>query len=273
LATANVTVEPIPVVTFDVDITEGCSPLTVNLTNTTLNTQNCTWNLGNGAQLNECDNLSYTFQNPGCYDITLTTDSPNGCTNTLTLNDLICVYAAPTADFTVNSNTLDASEPTVILNNNSTGAIDYIWNYGDNTYDTSIYNPEPHTFEGLLQSTYYLTLTAISENGCIDTTYQIIYIDEEVTIYAPNTFTPDDDELNENWIPIISSGIDPNSYELNIYNRWGALFFKTNDFQQGWDGTFKGNKVQDGTYTYQIIYSKSGQTKKNIIAGHINLIR
>jgi gliding motility-associated-like protein len=270
---ATVFVEPIPIISFDVDYTEGCMPLTVNFTNTTPNTQNCSWNLGNGGLFNQCEDLSYTFQNAGCFDISLTTDSPNGCSNTLTLNDLICVYSTPIADFNVSSDVIDVNEPTVNIQNNSTGGVDYIWNYGDNSYDSSVYNPDPHTYEGLLQSTYTISLTAISENGCIDSSYQIIYLNEEVTIYAPNSFTPDEDELNEVWKPIISSGIDPNSYELRIFNRWGEMYFRTQNYEEGWDGTFKGNSVQDGTYSFQIIYSKTGQIKKNSIVGHINLIR
>jgi gliding motility-associated-like protein len=272
-AIATVNVEPIPVVTFDVDYTEGCSPLTVNFTNTTSNTSNCLWDLGNGATFNECDQFSYTFQNAGDFDISLTTDSPNGCSNTLTLNDLITVFNAPNADFSVSSNFIDVSEPTVTVNNNSSGAIDFIWDFGDNTVINSEFNPEPHTYQGLLENQYYVVLTAISENGCTDTTFQLIQLTEDVIIYAPNTFTPDDDDLNENWKPVISSGIERDSYELNIFNRWGELFFTTRDYDQGWDGTFRGNIVQNGTYTYQIIYSKTGQTKKNIIIGHINLIR
>jgi gliding motility-associated-like protein len=273
LTTANVYVEPIPVITFDVDIIEGCSPLTINFTNTTLNANNCFWNLGNGAIFNECDELSYTFQNEGVFDVSLTTDSPNGCSNTLTLNDLINVFGSPNADFSVASNFIDVSDPTVSVFNNSIGAVDYIWNFGDNTILNSEFNPEPHTYEGLLENQYYVTLTAISENGCIDTSFQLIQLTEDVIIYAPNTFTPDDDDLNENWKPVITSGIERDSYELNIFNRWGELFFTTKDYDQGWDGTFRGNEVQNGTYSYQLIYSKTGQTKKNIILGHINLIR
>ena len=272
-AFATVTVDPIPVVTFDVDFTEGCLPLTINFTNNTLNTANCTWSIENNGAFYECGDLSYTFQNPGCYDVSLTTDSPNGCSNTLLLSDLICAYPSPIADFTLSSNLLNVNDPTVSINNNSTGAVDYIWNYGDNTNDTSIYNPEPHLFEGYLDSMYTITLIAISENGCADSMNQIITFNDDVTIYAPNSFSPDDDGLNDIWLPVISSGINTNSYQLRIFNRWGQEFFATNNILQGWDGTFLGDKVQDGTYSFQLTYMKSGQTKKNVIVGHINLLR
>ncbi|NBX80458.1 MAG: hypothetical protein EBQ94_08795, partial [Flavobacteriales bacterium] len=91
-ASTTVTVNEKPTVTFDVDIIEGCSPLTVKLINTTSQTTNCTWDLGNGTQINQCGTLSYTFMQAGCYDISLTTDSPNGCSNTTTINDMVCVF-------------------------------------------------------------------------------------------------------------------------------------------------------------------------------------
>jgi PKD repeat protein len=39
-----------------------------------------------------------------------------------------------------------------VVNNSSTGAFDYIWDFGDNTIINSEYNPEPHTYEGLLEN-------------------------------------------------------------------------------------------------------------------------
>lgn len=44
-------------------------------------------------------------------------------------------------------------------------------------------------------------------------------------VYAPNTFTPDDDEHNQNWILVID-GIDFENFHLEIFNRWGEKFGK-----------------------------------------------
>ncbi|MBM3456169.1 MAG: hypothetical protein FJX80_13680 [Bacteroidetes bacterium] len=49
-------------------------------------------------------------------------------------------------------------------------------------------------------------------------------------MFAPNTFIPDGDGLNDIWIPVFSSGFNVENYELNIFNRWGQLVFKTEDY-------------------------------------------
>ena len=271
-AISTVTVEPIPVVTFDVDLTEGCLPLTVNFTNTTPNTQNCTWNLENGATLNECDNLSYTFQNPGCFDISLITDSPNGCTNTLTLTDLICVYPTPNADFILSTNEIVDGDNTINIQNTSSGGIEYIWNYGDQTVD-SLFNPESHTYGGTLQSSYIISLLAISDQGCIDSTSQVITVSDDLFLYAPNTFIPNGDGLNEVWIPVFSSGFNVENYELSIFNRWGQMVFNTDDILQGWDGKFNNHVIQNGVYTYKITFQNAKDKLIKEYVGHINLIK
>jgi PKD repeat protein len=161
-AFATVNVDLVPVISFDADILEGCSPLKVNFTNTSVNPLNCVWNLGNGTTFNECGSISYTYQQAGCYDISLITDSPNGCTDTLFMEDMICVQPTPLANFTVSTNILSDGNNTVYIDNNSEGAVDYIWNYGDNQIDSSLFSPESHTYEGILSWQYIITLTEIS---------------------------------------------------------------------------------------------------------------
>ncbi len=271
--TANVTVEEIPNVTFMTTVTEGCAPLTVNLINTTSSTTNCSWDLGNGASINQCGNLSYTFMEPGCYDISLTTDSPNGCSNTLTLDDIICVYPQPLASFNLTSEVISSDNPILNVTNTSIGAVDYIWNYGNGIIDSSLFQPEEISYTGEIQPQYIITLIAISENGCIDSTYEIIKVLDELLLFAPNTFIPDGDGLNDIWYPVISSGIDEKTYELIIINRWGEIVFQTKELTQGWDGTYKGNKCQDGTYSYNIRFRSIFDKQNQNIMGHINLIR
>jgi gliding motility-associated-like protein len=271
-AIATATVESIPVVTFDVDFTEGCLPLTVNFTNTTPNTQDCSWNLGNGVTLNECDSLSFTYLNPGCFDISLTTNTPNGCSNTLTLNELICAYPTPVADFDLSTNELFEGNNIIYIQNNSSGGIQYIWNFGDETADT-LFNPESHTYFGGSQESYILSLIAISDQGCIDSVSQIIEVSDELEFYAPNTFIPNDDGLNDVWLPVFSSRINVENYELSIYNRWGELVFKTNDFMQGWNGIYNNKLVQLGVYSFKIEFRNSNDRINQIHTGHITLVR
>jgi gliding motility-associated-like protein len=269
----EVTVNEVPNVTFMATVTEGCAPLTVNLINTTASTNNCTWDLGNGATVNQCGNLSYTFMEAGCYDISLTTDSPNGCSNTLTLTDLVCVYPQPIASFNTTTDVISSDNPTLNVTNTSVGAVDFIWNYGNGVTETSVFQPDGITYTGDIEPEYIITLIAISENGCIDSTYRVIKVRDELLIFAPNTFIPDGDGLNDIWFPVITAGIEENTYDLIIVNRWGEVIFQSREVGTGWDGTYQGKECQDGTYSYSIKFRSSFDKQYQNITGHINLLR
>ena len=141
--TITVTVDPMPITTFDVNVTSGCPPLNVVFTNTTDNTLGCTWIINNGSSFDGCTNSSYTFWNEGCYDVTLTTETPNGCPGIMTMDSLICVLPSPNIDFSVSSNQISYGSSEVIFSNNSTNAVDYFWDFGDGNND-SLYNPNPY---------------------------------------------------------------------------------------------------------------------------------
>ena len=73
---------------------------------------------------------------------------------------------------------------------------------------------------------------------------------------APNSFTPDGNNVNEVWIPVFSSPDYVDRYNLEIYNRWGELIFATDQVTQGWNGMVdnSGNIAQDGIYTWKLSF-------------------
>jgi gliding motility-associated-like protein len=72
-------------------------------------------------------------------------------------------------------------------------------------------------------------------------------------IYIPNAFTPDGDNLNDTFLPVLTN-IDPIEYSLNIYNRWGQVIFETADALVGWNGKIQvsGLDATNDTYFYQV---------------------
>jgi gliding motility-associated-like protein len=269
-ANGTVTVSPIPTVSFVADQLTGCAPLTVNLSNTSGNPSNCTWNLGNGQLINGCT-TQYTFLQGGCYDISLTT-TENGCSNTLTINDYICVENPPVAAFSTNPTEFTESTQTVSFINNTVGATSYTWNFGD-AQSSSVENPV-HIYSST-ENGYTITLTATSALGCTDTYQVTIPYQEQEIFYIPNTFTPDGDNYNQTFKPVFTSGFDPFNFEMLIFNRWGELIFETHDAKVGWDGSYglDGRDVQDGIYSYKIIFKNPQIDKRKIVVGHVTLIR
>lgn len=68
-------------------------------------------------------------------------------------------------------------------------------------------------------------------------------------ISFPNVFTPNDDGINDLFIPTI---INVPNWEVFIYNRWGNLMIILNESNPIWDGYVNGKKASDGTYFYAL---------------------
>jgi gliding motility-associated-like protein len=265
--TVNANPQPI----FISDVTEGCVPLTVNFINQTPNADDCVWSINNGVQLTGCDTVTYTFVQPGCYDVTLTTTSNNGCTGSSTITNMICVEDLPNASFVAQNNPVSTLEPIIPFINTSTGATSYVWDFGDSS--SLSYEIDPtHTY-GSFEATYLVTLIAISDAGCVDTTTVPVQVQEELIYYIPNSFSPDADPFNNVFEPIFSSGFDPKGYTLLIFDRWGEILFESHNTEVGWDGTYNGSVVQDGTYIWKIEFKLSNNDGKVMDTGHVNLIR
>jgi gliding motility-associated-like protein len=273
VAIITVTVDTVPVVTFDVSATTGCSPMNVVFTNTTVNSFDCNWDINGVTNVTECSGFSFTFWDEGCYDITLSMGTPYGCTATTTMDDIICVLPSPIVDFDVSTNQISFGSSEVDFTNNSLNAVDYIWDYGDGSSDSLIFYPGPHEYDIDNEEFFPITLYGISDQGCVDSMQVIIYVDQDAIIFAPNSFTPDNDGLNDTWFPTTSPSIDEDFFEVQIFNRWGEVIFEALDFSTVWDGTYKGKESQVGTYTYRIFYKRKYSEDKHAIIGHISLIR
>ncbi len=92
-------------------------------------------------------------------------------------------------------------------------------------------------------------------------------------IYIPNAFTPNDDEFNQGFKPVVSL-FDLNSYVFTILDRWGQVVFRTNEVNEAWFGEIStsSKKAPDGTYIY-VIQLKDANGQEIIRRGHVTLIR
>ena len=93
--------------------------------------------------------------------------------------------------------------------------------------------------------------------------------------YVPNTFSPNDDNLNEVFIPVLNA-YDPKDYYFAIYDRWGIMIFETNDTAKGWNGTYKGNGthyVANDAYVWKLRVKPIGGTEVLELMGTVVLFR
>lgn len=68
-------------------------------------------------------------------------------------------------------------------------------------------------------------------------------------LHLPSAFTPDDDGLNDEFIP---KGPKVFNYQMQVFSRWGDVIFSSDEPFEGWDGLIKGSKAPEGTYIYKI---------------------
>jgi gliding motility-associated-like protein len=92
-------------------------------------------------------------------------------------------------------------------------------------------------------------------------------------IYIPNSFTPDGDEHNQLFTPIITSGVDIYEFHMKIYNRWGEVIWESFDTTGKWDGTYNGKICPDGLYNWTIEFGLPKNDGRKELNGSIRLIR
>jgi len=153
----------------------------------------------------------------------------------------------------------------VQFENASQNAWTYTWDFGDGN-SSFLVHPN-HTY--LQPGPYEITLTAIDQKGCIDSISKWITIAPERYIYLPNSFTPDADGLNDFFFGRFIGLMGARFY---IFNRWGEEIFSSEQLNFVWDGTYEGVPVQDGTYTWYLIYEIEKGIYKDL-SGHVNVIR
>jgi gliding motility-associated-like protein len=260
-----------PTIDFAVAPGPRCAPATVQFINESQADSPfySTWWFGDGASSN-LENPSHVYLQPGAYSPALEIYTTEGCIDTLYVmfQDSVIIHPSPVAGFTVDPKQTDICHPSITFTDASFGANQFFYWLDD---ENRIRN-QPSFIHDYQTSGWHRPMQIVTnEFGCKDTAYQELYI-EPFIIYIPNTFTPDEDEFNNTFIA--SFALEVVQWEMKIYNRWGEMLFMSNDPLIGWDGTYGGLKVQEGTYTYCIRYvsceEPDGWQELN---GHVYLLK
>ncbi len=271
---ADMIVAPLPVPLIAVDAREKCEPASFVLTNLTnpAMVSGLIWNISNGETFIDQDMVITDTMPHGLYDVQLIVTSPDGCIDSVTWFDYLVSQPKPIADFRYSPNPIKMFNTQAIFTNYTLNADYYQWfiDQGSPSYSTQE-NPISIFPDGIA-ATYDVTLIAESAFGCSDTLIQQVIVYPEVLIYAPNTFTPDNDEHNQDW-GIFIEGIDPYDFSLLIFDRWGEVVWESRDPQARWDGTYQGMKLKEGTYVWKIACKDMLNDGKFEFKGFINILR
>lgn len=101
-----------------------------------------------------------------------------------------------------------------------------------------------------------------------------VTVEDELAFWQPNAFTPGDNfGANPTWYLPLKDGRHVKSFKIYIYSRSGRQVYKSNDYNQRWDGTCNGQPMPAGAYTYIFEYYDIDLGKLANGRGTITLIR
>lgn len=165
--------------------------------------------------------------------------------------------------------TVCIGEPASFVSEGAEG-FDYVfWDFGDgNTNNSDLYVTNTYNTVGTYQVEH-----RYEKNGCIENIQKDVVVEiclaNKFRINIPNSFTPDNDGIND-VLEIYFDGVA--EAELFIYNRWGEKVYQTNDLNQFWDGRFESQKAKQDVYVYRV-KCKDIYNNPHEIIGHVTLIR
>ena len=228
---------------------------------------------GDTFTANGTESIQSTFEFPGTYDCYVTITSTYGCTYTQEFQNIITVTPPPIANFTLSKNPATWFETEIQTTEACVGnVVDFQWISPSAISLISNEGSAMITYPEGVSGTYPITLIATTNEGCSDTTTLDVEIVPDVIFYAPNSFTPDDDEHNQTWVFFVE-GIDVQNFTLEIFNRWGETIWETNDINAEWDGTYHKGIVPEGTYIWRAVYKERENDGRKVHTGYVNVIR
>jgi len=198
------------------------------------------WRDPNGVEIGTTPILILPVLPSGDHLFTLiVSDGPCSATDVV----LVTSMALPIADAGPDQ-TLFINE-TATLGGSPSGPIGSTYSW---TPDSILNDPSSATPIAEPLVTTWFTLTVVAPNGCVDTDSVLVTV--VPTVVIPSGFTPNGDGSNEVWqIDLIDLFPD---CEVEVYNRWGEMLFRSVGYRQPWDGRYKDGFVPVGTYYYVI---------------------
>ncbi len=268
-ATDTISVNPAVSADFRLEPFNGCAPFAPVFVNLSTGANTYTWNFSDGGGSNDAE-PSYIFPNPGSYDVQLiASNSISGCADTLFMSQAINVHPNPTAAFTISPQAASVIEPHVDMLDGSTNATYVYYDMGDgNFFD---FPNGGYVFPEVDTGYHTILQIAVNEFGCMDTAEQQIRFFGETTLYIPNAFTPNGDQVNP-FFKVYGRLVD--DFHLEIFTRWGQKVFESRKMDEGWDGTMfnqGGEACKSDVYVYRLSY-RDVIGEPHYLRGHVTLL-
>jgi gliding motility-associated-like protein len=113
-----------------------------------------------------------------------------------------------------------------------------------------------------------------SDEGCLDTLCADIEISNNVKVWVPTGFTPNDDELNAGFSAVLDGKEYVTNYNLQVFDRRGVMVFESASPDKSWNGeNERGADNPQGVYHWLITMNVFGEAYPREYRGTVTLLR
>ena len=163
-------------------------------------------------------------------------------------------------------------DPAIFIDKSSGGLpFTWQWDFGNGVFSTNKTPPNQLYPSTVNVSNISVQLVVTNTIGCSDTATNIIMVQNNCYIAIPKAFSPNGDGLNDFLYP--TNAYKAKDLLFRVFNRNGQKLFETTDWTKKWDGTFKGNAQDVGTYVWILTYTTIDTNKKIELKGSTILLR
>ncbi|MBX7182597.1 MAG: choice-of-anchor L domain-containing protein [Bacteroidia bacterium] len=239
-------VSEMPIASF-VGSDSACNSVILTYDNTSIGAIDYLWIFGDGDTSLEFEPM-HIFNDPGVFDVMLIARL-DGCSDTAFAPASIVVYQPPIADFSVSGGQQEDAGIVHFVDNSQNG-VQWSWSFGDGD-SSNVQNPN-HLYSNFGE--YLIKFTVMSDKGCYANTSRTIYVELFKNLSVPNALIQGGEGETGLFLP---KGVGLMEYTCLVYDKWGNLLWSSDKLDngrpaEGWDGTYKGEAVELGSYMWKI---------------------
>ena len=255
---------------FDYKIRWGCKVDTIDFSHDGRNGVNSWQWVFDGSITSSQKDTSTTYPVFGNKEATLTVSNGTcrqtfSITNILLDNELNAIFES-TSD-------VCPGDPALFVDNSYNRVVGWSWDFG-NGFTSTLKTPASQFYTASNNNVIRdvpVRLIVQNDLGCKDTAINTIHVVGNCYIAIPKAFTPNSDGLNDYLYP--TNAYKARDLRFTIYNRGGQKIFETTNWTNKWDGTFKGQPQDPGTYVWTLVYTNIDSGQRFELRGSTVLIR
>jgi gliding motility-associated-like protein len=209
---------------------------------------NFLWFFGDGTMTIIRSNPRHLYKDTGDYLVTMIALTALGLKDSVTY----MIHIEPAPSLTVTASPSPPYYDGDIVTLTANGSFDSIfWSTGSILSTTDVDS----------SGTYWVRV--VNSYGCDTTGYITVeFLKVEDKFDPPNTMTPNGDGYNDFWVIDNIQRFQP--CKVAIYNRWGDELYSSSNYQNNWDGKYKGKNLPEGSY-YYVFEANNGKVYKGVL--------